>query len=84
MYDGNEFTIFEEKMQPGETSSRHSLNQRLAIFLKKKTQVQQRTDGKSETRDLIPDVVTFRPAVVHVSKGVGNIPIRNILIEFKP
>jgi len=83
LYDGNEFTIFEEKMQPGETSSRHSLNQRLAIFFKKK-QVQQWTDGKSETRDLIPDVVTFRTAVVHVSKGVGNIPIRNILIEFKP
>ena len=35
LYDGNEFTIFEEKMQPGETSSRHSHNQRLAIFLKK-------------------------------------------------
>ena len=54
------------------------------LFFSKKTQVQQWTDEKSETRDLIPDVVTFRPAVVHVSKGVGNIPIRNILIEFKP
>jgi hypothetical protein len=83
LYDGKEFTIFEEKMRPGETSSSHSHNQRLAIFLNK-TQVQQWTDGKSETRDLIPDVVTFRPAVVHVSKDVGNIPIRNILIEFKP
>jgi quercetin dioxygenase-like cupin family protein len=83
LYDGKEFTIFEEKMEPGELSSRHSHNQRLAIFLNR-TQVQQWTDGKSETRELIPDVVTFRPAVVHVSKDVGNIPIRNILIEFKP
>jgi quercetin dioxygenase-like cupin family protein len=83
LYDGRQFTIFEEKMQPGETSSRHSHNQRLAIFLNK-TQVQQWTDGKSETRELVPDVVTFRPAVVHVSKDVGKIPIRNILIEFKP
>jgi hypothetical protein len=82
LYDGKEFTIFEEKMQPGELSSRHSHNQRLAIFLNR-TQVQQWTDGKSETRELVPDVVTFRPAVVHVSKDVGNIPIRNILIEFK-
>jgi quercetin dioxygenase-like cupin family protein len=83
LYDGKQFTVFEEKMQPGETSSRHSHNQRLAIFLNR-TQVQQWTDGKSETRELVPDVVTFRPAVVHVSKDVGKIPIRNILIEFKP
>jgi quercetin dioxygenase-like cupin family protein len=83
LYDGKEFTIFEEKMQPGELSSRHSHNRRLAIFLNR-TQVQQWTDGKSETRELVPDLVTFRPAVVHVSKDVGNIPIRNILIEFKP
>ena len=83
LYDGKEFTIFEEKMQPGELSSRHSHNQRLAIFLNR-TQVQQWADGKSETRELVPDVVTFRPAVVHISKDVGNIPIHNILIEFKP
>src|SRR6266853_4986689 len=83
LYDGKEFTIFEEKMEPGEISPGHSHNQRLAMFLKR-TQVQQWTDGKSETRELVPDVVTFRPAVVHVSKDVGAVPIRNILIEFKP
>jgi quercetin dioxygenase-like cupin family protein len=83
LYDGKDFTVFEEKMQPGEYSAAHSHNQRLAIFLND-TQVQQWTDGKSETRELVPDFVTFRPAVVHASKDVGNIPIRNILIEFKP
>ena|ERR1700675_740606 len=83
LYDAKDFTIFEEKMQPGEISSPHSHNQRLAIFLNR-TQVQQWTDGKSETRELVPDLVTFRPAVVHTSKDVGNVPIRNILIEFKP
>jgi quercetin dioxygenase-like cupin family protein len=83
LYDGKEFTIFEEKMQPGELSSSHSHNQRVAIFLNR-TQVQQWTDGKSETRELVPDLVTFRPAVVHISKDVGTIPIRNLLIEFKP
>jgi hypothetical protein len=83
LYDDKQIIIFEEKMEPGETSSRHSHNQRLAIFLNK-TQVQQWTDGKSETRDLVPDVVTFREAVIHISKDVGKIPIRNILIEFKP
>jgi hypothetical protein len=83
LYDGKDFTIFEEKMQPGELSSSHSHNQRVAIFLNK-TQVQQWTDGKSETRELVPDLVTFRPAVAHISKYVGTVPIRNLLIEFKP
>ena len=83
LYDGKEFTIFEEKMQPGEISSSHSHNQRVAIFLNR-TQVQQWTDGKSETREMVPDLVIFRPAVVHISKDVGTVPIRNLLIEFKP
>jgi quercetin dioxygenase-like cupin family protein len=83
LYDGKDFTVFAEKMQPGEYSAPHSHNQRLAIFLND-TQVQQWTDGKEETRELVPDVVTWRPAVVHASKDVGTVPIRNVLIEFKP
>lgn len=83
LYDGSDFTVFEERMEPGAYSAPHSHNQRLAIFLNK-TQVHQWVDGKSEIRDEEPDVVTFRPAVVHASKDLGALPIRNILIEFKP
>jgi len=83
LYDGKDITVFEEKMQPGEYSAPHSHNVRVAIFLND-TMVQQWTDGEEETRELLPDVVTWRPAVVHASKDVGTVPIRNILIEFKP
>jgi hypothetical protein len=83
LYDGKDFTVFAEKMQPGEYAAPHSHNQRLAIFLND-TMVQQWTDGKEETRELIPDAVTWRPAVVHASKDVGKLPISNLLIEFKP
>lgn len=83
LYAGKDFTVFEERMRPGEKSVAHSHNQRVAIFLND-TMVQQWTDGKDETRELVPDTVSFRPAVVHTSKDVGNIPIHNILIEFKP
>jgi hypothetical protein len=83
LYDEKDFTVFAESMQPGEYSAPHSHNLRLAIFLND-THVQQWTDGKEETRELVPDVVTWRPAVVHASKDVGTVPIRNILIEFKP
>ena len=81
--DEKDFTVFAESMQPGEYSAPHSHNLRLAIFLND-THVQQWTGGKEETRELVPDVVIWRPAVVHASKDVGAVPIRNILIEFKP
>lgn len=83
LYDGQDFTVFAEKMQPGEYARPHSHNVRLAIFLND-TMVEQWTNGKDETRELVPDVVMWRPAVVHASKDVGKAPISNILIEFKP
>jgi hypothetical protein len=83
LYDGKDFTVFAEKMQPGEYAAPHSHNLRLAIFLND-TMVQQWTDGKEETRELVPDAVMWRPAVVHASKDVGSVPISNLLIEFKP
>ena len=83
LYDGKDFTVFAEKMQPGEYAAPHSHNLRLAIVLND-TMVQQWTDGKEETRELIPDLVMWRPAVVHASKDVGSVPISNLLIEFKP
>jgi hypothetical protein len=83
LFDGKDFTVFSENMQVDEYSAPHSHNLRIAIFLND-TQVQQWTDGKEETRELIPDTVIWRPAVVHASKDVGKRPIHNILIEFKP
>jgi hypothetical protein len=83
LYDGKDFTVFAERMAPGEYSAAHSHNVRLAIFLND-TIVEQWTNGKDETRELIPDTVTWRPAVVHASKDVGKLPISNLLIEFKP
>jgi len=83
LYDAKDITVFEEKMQPDEYDPPHSHNVRLAIFLND-TLVEQWTGGKDETRELIPDVVTWRPAVVHASKDVGKVSIHNILIEFKP
>ena len=83
LYDGKDFTVFAEKMTPGEYAAPHSHNVRLAIFLND-TMVEQWTNGKDETRELVPDVVMWRPAVVHASKDVGKVPISNILIEFKP
>ena len=89
LYDCKDFAVFAERMQPGEMSSVHSHNQRVAIFLNK-TQIEQwegaalPPNGKGNVRELVPDTVMWRPAVVHASKDVGKLPISNLLIEFKP
>ncbi len=89
LYDSKDFTVFAEQMTPGEISSVHSHNLRVAIFLNR-TQVEQWENitapptGNGNVRELVPDTVMWRSAVVHVSKDVGTVPISNLLIEFNP
>ncbi|MGH9311769.1 MAG: hypothetical protein ACRD1S_01095 [Vicinamibacterales bacterium] len=84
LYDGPEFFVFEEKLAPGDTRARHSHTQRVVIVINK-TRLQQWPDGQPEVfRDQIPDDVRFNPPVIHVVKTVGEKPLRNIVIEFKP
>jgi hypothetical protein len=83
LHDGDDFFIFEEKLDPGDTRARHSHRERVVIVLNK-TRLQQWPDGAPEVfRDQVPDDVRFNPPVVHVVKTVGELPLRNIVIEFK-
>jgi len=83
LFDGDDFFIFEEKLDPGDTRARHSHRERVVIVLNK-TRLQQWPDGSPEVfRDQVPDDVHFNAPVVHVVKTVGDAPLRNIVIEFK-
>lgn len=83
LHENEDFFIFEEKLDPGDTRARHSHRGRVVIVLNK-TRLQQWPDGFPEIfRDQIPDDVRFNPPVVHVVKTVGELPLRNIVIEFK-
>ena len=83
LYDGDDFFVFEEKLDPGDTRARHSHRERVVIVINR-TRLQQWPDGSPEIfRDQIPDDVRFNPPVVHVVKTVGDLPLRNIVIEFK-
>ena len=83
LYDGDEYFVFEEKLDPGDTRERHSHRERVVIVLNQ-TRLQQWPDGSPEIfRDQIPDDVHFNAPVVHVVKTVGEKPLRNIVIEFK-
>jgi hypothetical protein len=84
LYDGRDYFVFEERLNPGDTRARHSHSQRVVIVLNA-TRLQQWPDGQPELfRDQIPDDVRFNPPVIHVVKTVGERPLRNIVIEFKP
>lgn len=84
VYDGPEFFVFEEKLDPGDTRPRHSHSQRVVIVLND-TRLQQWPDGEPEMfRTQIPNDVRFNQEVTHVVKTVGEKPLRNIVIELKP
>jgi hypothetical protein len=84
LYDGDEFFVFEERLMPGETRPRHSHSQRVVMQLNK-TRLQQWPDGEPpKLVETVPERVSFNPPVIHVVKNVGDVPLRGIIIEFKP
>jgi len=83
-YDGERFFIFEERLAPGDTRSRHSHSQRVVIQLNR-AQLQQWPDNAPLIFvETVPDRATFSRPVIHVVKNVGDTPLRGIVIEFKP
>jgi quercetin dioxygenase-like cupin family protein len=84
VFDGERFFIFEEKLEPGDTRPRHSHSERVVVVLNQ-TRLQQWPEGDPEVfKNQVPDRVAFNPPVIHVVKNIGEKPLRNIVIEFKP
>jgi hypothetical protein len=83
-HDAPKFFIFEERLEPGETRARHSHSQRVVIQLNRTT-LQQWPEGEPEVmREMRVDQAAFNEPVIHVVKNVGDLPLRGIVIEFKP
>lgn len=82
-HNGNDFFVFEEKLDPGDTRARHSHSERVVIQLNQ-ARLQQWPDGEpSKFVETIPDRPAFSPPVIHTVRNVGDIPLRGIVIEFK-
>lgn len=83
-YDGERFFIFEERLAAGDTRPLHSHSQRVVMQLNR-TRLQQWPEGESEIFvDIVPDRAAFNAPVIHTVKNVGDMPLRGIVIEFKP
>lgn len=84
LYDGDRFVVYEEVLPPGKTRSRHGHSQRIVIVLNN-TQLEILPDGAPQfLTKQVSGEVRFQPPVTHVVKNVGDKPLRNIAIEFKP
>ena len=83
-YDAERFFVFEERLAPGDIRARHSHSQRVVIQLNR-ARLRQWPDGKPQIEfETEPERATFSPPVIHVVQNIGEVPLRGIVIEFKP
>jgi acetylornithine deacetylase/succinyl-diaminopimelate desuccinylase-like protein len=83
VYDGERFFIYEERLAPGDTRERHSHSQRVEIRINQGPLLRQIIDGKDAPQEP-PSVVNFREPIVHAVTNVGDMPLWNFILEFKP
>ena len=82
IYDGPRFIVYEEKLAPGDTRPRHSHSQRVEIRLNIGPLLDQWFDAPAPP--VLPSIVNFRQAGIHTTKNIGDMALRNLIVEFKP
>jgi hypothetical protein len=84
VHQGKTFFIYEEILPVGETRPRHSHAQRVEIRLNSGPMLRQQVwrDGKMVETE--PVIVNWREPVIHVVHNIGDLPLRNFILEFIP
>jgi hypothetical protein len=83
LYEADDFLVFEEKLEPGDTRACHSHGERLVIQLNR-ARLQQWPDGEpARFVETVPERPAFSPPVIHTVRNIGETPLRGIVIEFK-
>ena len=85
IYENDEFRVFEERLAPGDVRELHSHAQRLVVRLNQVqlTDPRYSPNGKIGVGIQVANTVKFAEPVVHVTKNLSEIPLFNIVIEFK-
>lgn len=83
VYDGERFFVYEERLPVGDTRARHSHCQRIEIRVNQGPALRQVIEGKDAPQEPAP-VVNFREPVIHTVTNVGDMPLWNFILEFKP
>ncbi len=85
IYEDAEFRVFEERLNPGDTRALHSHAQRVVVRLNQVqlTDPRNSPNGKPGTGIQVANTVKFAEPMVHVTKNLSEIPLFNIVIEYK-
>lgn len=85
VYEDNEFRIFEERLEGGDTRELHSHAQRVVVRLNEVqlTDPRYKPNGSPGGGIQVPNTVRFAEPMVHVVKNLSKIPLFNIIIELK-
>ena len=85
IYENSEFRVFEERLNPGDTRALHSHAQRVVVRLNQVqlTDPRYSPNGKPGTGIQVANTVKFAEPMVHVTKNLSDIPLFNIVIEYK-
>ncbi len=84
--ENEDFRIFKEQLGVGEERAFHSHLERLVIRLNKVQLTDPRfyPNGQEGVGIQEPNTVKFAEPIEHVVKNLSNIPLFNIVLEFKP
>lgn len=83
LWQGERFIVYEERLAVGDTRARHSHSQRVEIRINQGPLLEQWIDGNPKKIEA-PAIVNFREAVIHVTHNVGDMALRNVIVEFRP
>jgi hypothetical protein len=84
VFEGREFFIYEERLEVGDTRARHSHSQRVEIRLNQGPQLAQQIWRDGQVVQQHPPIVNWREPVIHEVKNVGDMALRNFILEFLP
>jgi hypothetical protein len=85
VYEDDQFRVFEERLPPHGERQLHSHAQRLVVRLNEVQLTDPRTSEKGTPGAgiQVPNTVKFAEPIVHVVRNLSDIPLFNIVIEFK-
>ena len=84
LFKGKTFFIYEEILPVGETRTRHSHAQRVEIRINTGPMLRQQVWRDGGVVHTEPAIVNWREPVVHIVHNIGDMPLRNFILEFIP
>ena len=84
LHQGKTFFIYEEILPVGDTRARHSHAQRVEIRLNNGPMLRQQVWQDGKMIETEPVIVNWREPVIHVVHNIGDVPLRNFILEFIP